>query len=226
MSRPPHPPSASDVPAEAAPLLEGLLNSWMHGYSVSERARVNPWMAALLYWPEYARNRIELSGLLLTAAERDGTFSHAQREWADIVLASHLETNVVMRTHLPDAIGAGVRIEAVEAVRSDNEDALTEEEAEFADYIRRVVDGEVTDESYDSIEARIGTRGVIEYTIFVTVLHETMRQFQAFGAEDPSDEEIDQLLEDMKSGKRTVPDDWRRRAVGPWDGPPDEPPAI
>lgn len=226
MSRPLKPPSRADILEAELGVYDDLMASWMHGRRIKDRVEWSHWMAGIMYWPPYARNRVELSGLVLEAAEREGTFTHAQREWVDMVLATHLDTNVVMRTHLPDAIGAGVRPEAIAAVRSGNEEELTEEEATLADYIRRVVDGKVTDESFEAVRQIMGTRGVAEYTIFITVLQETMRQFQAFGATDPSDEEVDQLLADIREGRKPVPPDWRERAVGPWENEAVTPPAV
>ena len=198
-------------------IFEDLMAGWMHGAPMTERAG-NPWMAALLHWPGYAKNRIELSRLLLTIPEREGSYSHADREWADMVLSTHMSTNVVMSGHLPDALGAGVRPEAIAAVRAGREEELTETEKLLADFCRKIVDGGVDDETYGAVEAYMGERATVEYVIFVTVLHETMRQIQALGGRDPSDEEVDQWLREYRDGTREVPGDWRTRAIGTGEG--------
>jgi hypothetical protein len=211
-------PTREDVLPESRELFDRLIAGKMHGHQLSEMVQ-GAWMGALFWWPEYADIRIQESKLVLTAAERDGTFSHADREWVDMVLTPYLKTNVIMRGHLPDAVGAGVRIEAIEAVWYGRDEELTETERLLATYIRQVVDGTVERDTFDAVEQHMGTRGAAEYTIFITVLWQTMRQMQAFGQAEMTDDEVEQMIRDFKSGARQAPEDWRYRAVGPWDQP-------
>jgi hypothetical protein len=192
---------------------EQSMAATMHGQPVANRGT---WMSALMHWPEYAASRRELSRLLLTIPEREGSYSHADREWVDIVLATHMNTNVVLRGHLPDALGAGVRLEAIEAIRADRDEDLTDDERTLAVFCRQVVDGTVADEVYEAVEAYMGERATAEYAIFITCLWTTMRQANALGQDEPSDEEVEQMIADFKSGERAVPTDWHQRAVGPW----------
>jgi hypothetical protein len=200
-------------------VFERLMGSWMHGHAMADRV-ASPWMAALMHWPEYAALRVELSRLLLTFPEREGAVSHADREWGDIVLASHMHTNVVLRGHLPDALGAGVRLEAIEAIRSGRDEDLTARELLLATFSQRICDGTVDDELYNAVEAELGNRATVEYVVFITCLWETMRQMNALGQSELTDAEVDQMIGDFKSGAREVPTDWRQRAVGPWPGDP------
>jgi hypothetical protein len=64
----------------------------------------------------------------------------------------------------------------------------------------------VTDESYAEIEAHMGRRAALEYTIFIGFLMMTIRLHQALGVPDPSEEEIDRMLDDFRTGARRLPD--------------------
>jgi hypothetical protein len=219
MPRPLTAPTAEDFHGEELELYKELMASWMHGRPTTDLLS-NAWFAALMNWPAYFANRRELSRLLLTIPERAASYSHADREWADIVLATYMNTNVVLRTHLPDALGAGVRLEAIEAIRARRDEDLTSDERLLAVFCRQVLDGTVDDATYEAVEAYMGERATVEYVIFVTCLWETMRQMNALGQDEPPDAEIDQMIADFKSGEREVPADWHQRAVGPWPGSP------
>ena len=54
------------------------------------------------------------------------------------------------------------------------------------------------------------SRGVVEYVFFIAILQLTMRMYQAFGAPDPSDEEIQALVAGFRDGTAELPD-WRQR---------------
>lgn len=219
MPRPLNAPTSDEFEGDERELFDRLMASWMHGHPMTRSAQ-NPWMAGLLYWPEYAQLRLELSRLLLTIPEREGSYSHADREWADMVLTWHMNTNVILGGHLPDALGAGVRLEAIEAVRAGRDEDLTDDERLLAVFIRQIVDGTVTDETFNAVEEYMGERATAEYVIFVTCLWETMRQMNALGQPEMTDAEVDQMIDDFKSGRREVPTDWRQRAIGPWPEDP------
>ena len=116
----------------------------------------------------------------------------------------------MQRTHIPDALAVGVRIEAIEALRSGREEELTDDERELAAYIRDVVKGTVSDESYAAMERRFGTRGAAEYTIFIGFLQMTIRLHQAFGVPELRDAEMDEMLRAFREGRREL-DDYRAR---------------
>jgi hypothetical protein len=187
---------------------------------VVERPGANPeagdgelscYWRTLLYWPEYAANRVGLSSVVRTAGDRAGGFSHAQREFVDQVLMAHMKSNAVAGLHLPDALAAGVRLEAIEALRAGRAEDLTEEEGALAQFVRAVADGTVKDSIWGSVESRLGTRGTVQLAIFVTVVQATIRQIQAFGCPDPTDSQFEAMLEEFRAGRREVPSDWRSR---------------
>jgi hypothetical protein len=167
---------------------------------------LTPYFGALLTSPPFAAALGRLGTLVRTAGDREGTYSHLDREFVDQVLAPHFKSNVVMKTHIPDALAVGIPIESIDALRGGRDDELSEDEQLLATYIRQVVDGTVSDEAFASMEERLGMRGLVEYTIFVAFLQLIMRLYQAFGLPDPSDSEIDALLEDFRNGTREPPD--------------------
>jgi len=202
MPRPPLPPDRDELPESDRPAYDQIVerNTLKFGGTLP------PYHAALLNSPPFGAALNELGRLARRAGERAGSFSHAEREFVDQVLSLDWGTNVVQRLHLPDALAVGVRPEAIAALRGRREQELTADERELAGYIRAVANGTVTDAAYAAIEQRLGRRGAVEYTIFIAFLMMTIRLFQAFGLPDPSDEEIDALLHELRTGARELPD--------------------
>jgi hypothetical protein len=111
-----------------------------------------------------------------------------------------------MGGHLPDALARGVRLEAIIALREGREEDLTDDERFLAEYIRQVTQGRLTDDSYARMVDRIGTRGAVEYTIFIMFLTLTMRLIEATTARvGPTDDEIMQELREYRDGTRPIP---------------------
>jgi hypothetical protein len=171
-----------------------------------DQVEITPYFGALLNAPTFAAALGRLGTLVRTAGDRDETYSHRDREFVDQVLSPHLGTNCVMLTHVPDALAVGVPLESIEALRAGRDEDLDDDERLLATYIRQVVDGTVTDETWDAMEARLGVRGLVEYTIFVAFLQLIMRLYQAFGLEDPPNDEIDELIREFRDGARQLPD--------------------
>ena len=174
--------------------------------SAEDEADLGPYFGPLVNSPPLAAALAHLGMLVRTRGEQEGSYSHAEREFVDQVLSADWKTNVIQRLHVPDGIAAGVRPEAIEALRAGREEELTEDERQLADYIRRVESGTVTDEAFEALERRMGSRGALEYTIFIAFLIMTIRLHQALGVPDPSDEEIDRLLAELRDGTRQLPD--------------------
>jgi alkylhydroperoxidase family enzyme len=176
----------------------------MPTWRVGEHA--TPYFKTILNAPPFALNRAEFSTLIRTAGERGNTYSHRDREIVDQVLSVELKSNHVQKMHLGDAVSAGVRIEAIEAIRQGHDEDLTPEELLLVTYIRQVVHGTVSDDIFDELEQRLGLRGIIEFTILITGLIMTMRQMQAFACPQPSDAEVDAMIREFRTGERAVPD--------------------
>jgi hypothetical protein len=214
MSRRPQPPRSEIDPAELAD----------YDYVVErfQRARrdrpeeirhehdAGPYFGSLLWSPPFAAALNRLGAIARTRGESGQTYSHADRELVDQVLCADWQTTAVQRTHIPDAIAVGVRIEAIDALRSGREEELTDDERQLVAYVRAVESGTVTDELYAAVERRFGVRGAAEYTIFVGFLMMTIRLHQAFGAPELADDEIEAMLRGFREGSRPL-DDYRAR---------------
>jgi hypothetical protein len=164
------------------------------------------YFGALLNSPPLAAGLMGVGRTVRQLGMKPGTYTHAQREWVDQVLSADWKTNVVQLTHIPDGLAVGVRLEAIDALREGREEDLDDEERLLADHIRRVAGGTVTDESYAEIEAHMGSRAALEYTIFIGFLMMTIRLNQALGVPDPSEAEIDRMLDGFRDGPRALPD--------------------
>jgi hypothetical protein len=168
------------------------------------------YFGALLSSPTFCAGLSRMGALVRTAADSGESYSHSDREFADQVLAAYWHTNIVMKLHIPDGLAAGVRYEAIRALRTGRDHALDDDERRLAAYIRHVVDGTLPEDEWGWMEQRLGRRGAVEYTAFIAFLQLTMRLYQAFGCPDPTDAEIDQLLTDLHNGTEALPN-WRER---------------
>jgi hypothetical protein len=219
MSRPPRQPSRDEVdPTEleaydqvilraSDPDRGGFVAAQQVGATAVKPATEDAgYYGRLLLAPALAHHLSAMGRLVRRAGDYPGSYTHAEREIVDQVLSHDLATNVIQPHHIPDAVAAGVRPEAIEAFHTGAEDVLTDEERDLAEYIRAVIDGEVTDELWAELEARKGERWMVEYGIFILYLQMTMRLQQLVGMPDPSDAEMEQLLADLRTGNRPVPE--------------------
>jgi hypothetical protein len=165
----------------------------------------------LLLAPKMAVHRALMGSVVRTNADRGVGYTHADREWIDQVAAVRLKTNAVLGLHVPDAVAAGVRPEAIAAIRSGDEESLTDDERQLTDFIDRVLDGDMTADAWEALERRMGEAGVVAYTLAINYISSGMRLHQAVGMPEPSDAEIDALVAELVSGERTPPDDWESR---------------
>ena len=95
---------------------------------------------------------------------------------------------------ISDAVRAGVRIEAIEALRAKRDELLSDDELLLATYIRQLVDGKVEQPIYDRMYKRLGARGIVEYSGFILWLQWIMRMMQALSTGSISDAEVDNLI--------------------------------
>jgi len=211
MPRPLSRPSRDEVPPEDRADYDAALAHWFaapgsdSGIAEPDPTRANHlWAAALMHSPRFASHRAEAGRLLRTAPDREGSFTHPDREWVGMVLAVHLGTNVIQAIHVPAALAVGVRPEAIRAVYARRDEDLSERERLLADYVRQVVDGTVTDECFDRVQEILGTRGIVEYTYYITMIFTVYRQVQAFGARDFTDDEILEILDDAEQRMATL----------------------
>jgi hypothetical protein len=176
-----------------------------------DEVNVGQHYGALMVNPEWAWHMHQLGGLARTAGTEPDTYSHADREWVDQVLGADAKANHVFPLHIDDAISVGVRLEAIDAIRSGHEENLTEDEALLTRYIRQVLSGTVDDATWEKMFDRLGQKGIVEYTTFILLFNLILRSFQAFGVPAPSDEEIDRHIQELKDGTVVPNSDWQRR---------------
>jgi hypothetical protein len=206
MPRPVPQPRRADLDEEGREAYDATIARLVIGSSPGEEHEVNAYHGALLHSPAFSR-LLHLGGTTVrTRGEEPDSYSHTDREFVDQVLSADLKTNCVQGMHLPDGLAAGVRLEAVKALRYGHEEDLTEEEAFLAAFVRGCVNGTMTDELWDRMVERLGLKGTIEYALFTNFLLMTMRNIQVLTGEEPTDAEIDRLIEEFESGARELPD--------------------
>lgn len=206
MPRPPRLPARDQIADSELPDYDAGLDRARRMRADRPGEDIPPYFAALLNAPPVAAGLMELGRIVRTRGEQPDSYSHHDRELVDQVLAALWGTNVVQRTHVPDAIAVGVRPEAIAALHEGRDEDLTDDEREIADYVRAVAQGSVDDEAYARLVTRMGTRGAVDFTFFVGFLMATIRLHQALGMEDPPDAEIARLLDELASGRTPAPD--------------------
>jgi hypothetical protein len=159
----------------------------------------NAYFGALLNSPIIAAGLVDM-GRLVREGETRGSYTDRQRELVDMAFAVDFGYNTILQLHLPDALSVGVRIEAVEALRSGQEEQLEPEEHQIVDFARRVAAGTVTDEAFVGMEALMTRRGAVDFTVFIGFLLCTLRLWQALGVPNVPDSEIDSMLQGYRDG--------------------------
>lgn len=173
--------------------------------SVPERGGDNPFVSALLNSPIIGYHYFELGVYYRTRGEIPGSYSHADREWVDMVLMQDIDYWTLMWAHLPDAVAVGVRPEAIKALREQRLDDLTPHEAQLTDVIRRVRDGTMDRASYEGLEELFGTRGAIDYIGFIGHILMTIPWYKAFGSNTRTEADVDELLGQILDGSYELP---------------------
>jgi len=201
MSWPPRQPDREEVPEQNRPAFDTAV-----ARALSKGAKDAGYYGRLMGSPEIGNLLSEIGRQVRTIGDTGTSFTHAQREFVDQVLSVELKTNNIQGMHLNDALATGVRMEAIEALRYGREQDLDEDEAQLADFIRRVIHGRVDKESYEALEAKLGERGTLDYTIFILYLQLTMRLMSAVGIPDMPDEQVDRMIVEFKDGTRQVED--------------------
>jgi hypothetical protein len=206
MPRPVPQPRRSDLAPEDREVYDHAVKRHHPDAKPGEERDLHGYHGSLLNSPPFSR-LLELGGATVRlVGERSGSYSHADREFVDQVLSADFKTNIINKTHIPDGISAGVRVEAIKALRHGHEEDLTEDEKFLAQYIRASVNGKLTDALWNRMEKRLGVRGAVEYTLFINYLLMTIRNMQALAGTEPSDAEIDAMLKGLEEGTMALPD--------------------
>ncbi len=212
MSFPPRQPARSEIAPENIEFYNFVIDRARYHSNMPEPEKEGGYYAHMLLTPEISASLCRQGQYFRAVGDSLGSFSHADREFVDQILGKDLKTNCVALGHINDAVSTGVRIEAIEAIRFGREDeVLNEDEKLLASFIRKVMAGQMDPATWARMEARIGERGAMEYAAWILYLHTTIRGIQLVRAgEEPSDDQVDQLIADIKSGKHVV-DDYRKR---------------
>jgi hypothetical protein len=206
MPRPVPQPRREDLDEEGRAAYDAAVVRHHPDAAPGEERELGAYHGALLQSTAYSK-LLELGGWTVrTRGEEPGSYSHVDREFVDQVLSADLKTNCINPTHIPDGLAVGVRLEAIKALRYGHEEDLTEDEAFLAAFIRASVSGRMTDELWDRMVDRLGLKGTVEYALFCNYLLMTIRNIQALTAREPSDEEIDRMIEEFETGARELPD--------------------
>jgi hypothetical protein len=188
------------------PALEAMVGVGTGDIECDPADQVQPYMGAMLNSPLIMNLVSELGVVMRTRGDQGNSYSHADREWVDMVLSEEFKAWGVYYGHMLDAVAVGVRPEAIKALREGRDEDLTRDELQLARYIRQVVHGTVTSESYDGIEERLGRRGAVEYTALIGFLILTLRLIQAFGAQPFPEEYVNDLVERVVARNIDLPD--------------------
>jgi hypothetical protein len=198
-----------------APAREEVAPDELEAYdSVVERlTRMHPdgqmlvgYFGALLHSPEFAAALSRWGTLIRSRGDRLDSYSHADREFVDVILSFESGYNAFLRTHLPDAIAVGVRLEAIEALRDGREQDLTDDERQLLDYVRRVITGTMTESAFTGMSERLGLRGAIEFTAFTANLYASLLVHKSVGVPQVSAADLDAMLRSLRDGTLEVPD--------------------
>lgn len=210
MPRPPKQPMKCDFtdPADIAAWQESVRRRT--GDPVPDEFDLGQLFGSLAVSPQACAIANQMGMFVRDAGERENTYTHAQRELVDQVLARDWNMNHVQVMHIKDAISAGVRMEAIKALRYHHEEDLDEEERLLVNFIRRVVTRSVDNETWNAVEQLMGPRGVVEYTVFVLWLQWLFGWIKAINQPEPSDAEIDKLIADLDTGA-VAAGDYRER---------------
>jgi hypothetical protein len=201
VTRPLQAPSREEISPEALGAYDAVVARLMR--MAPDGRMLTGYFGALLHSPEFAAAISHWGTLIRGTCEQSDSYSHADREFVDIILTIDSGYGVWLVIHSPSAVAAGVRLEAIEALREGREDDLTDDERQLVDYVRKVVSHSMTDETFGAMVARIGRRGTIEFTAFIANLYASLLMHQSFGVPAPSEQEVDQLLAGLRAG--TVP---------------------
>jgi hypothetical protein len=171
----------------------------------------------LLNAPRVAQKVIELGGALRSlgkiGADAESALPDDFVEFVAIVVFAHMHDEAVasgrafayrrpMFNHVPRAVAAGMRPEAIEALRNRDDGALLPSERELAEFVRAVVTGSVDDGGWARMQDRLGARRTIETASYALLDFFVCRLESAFGLRDATEAELDALVNEFLRSHR------------------------
>jgi hypothetical protein len=195
MPRPPAPPNRDDIPIHELEELDNLVGRF-------KGIMPEGYFGVLANSPPLGWRLASAGRQMRQRGNHEGTYSHADREFVDQILLHDFGTNAFRELHTKDALSAGVRVEAIDAIRAGREDEVfTDDEKLLARFIRGVLARKLDDDTWDAMENRLGQRGAIEYAIFIAFLQLIVTLYHAFGLPLDSDEKIQDVIDRFKRGE-------------------------
>jgi hypothetical protein len=176
--------------ADARPIVDG--KPYAYDYFASFTHAADLWSALWAVGRAIQKHQGEPGGYLLT--------DHVM---IDVVLGTDSGYWSFHGGHTANAITAGVRIEAMEALADGREEDLTDDERQQIEFIRAVRDLTMTDDIWNRMVERLGTvRGTIELAYFVAYLMFHQRMMQSFGMAGMEPDDWRALIAEYKDGSR------------------------
>ena len=154
------------------------------------RGRVVGPFAALLHSPALADRTAELGAYI----RFDSALSAIDRELVILSVARIFDCGFEWAYHVREARKAGVRAEAIAAIRERRAPAgLDEDEAAVVDYVRQLlVDHRTDDATIAALRARLGVQGLVDMTATVGYYAMLACTLNAFDVRpDAGEEELD-----------------------------------
>jgi alkylhydroperoxidase family enzyme len=210
MTRTPPPPQRTDFEDEhELEAYDEVVATRAHQFNASPADfTVTGYYGSLLNSPPYARAQLRAAYAFRSVGNGAGSYSHSDREWVDQVISHELRCYKFLALHTRDAVALGVRLEALEALWEGREQDFTDDERLLTQYIRQVANGTVDDATWNAMLARLGLRGLVEYTAFIGHLIVVLRMHQALGVPGAleSQESVLELIRAIRAGTVDVPD--------------------
>jgi hypothetical protein len=196
MSRPPSPPERDNIPIYELEELDNLVGRF-------KGVMPDGYFGVLANSPPIGWRFASTGRAFRQRGNHEGTYTHKDREFVDQIMMKDFGTNAFRRLHTNDALSAGVRLEAIEAIRAGREDeVLSEEEKLLARFIRGVMNRNLDDETWTGVEQKMGERGVIEYAMFIAFLQLILTLYHAFGLPPDSEAEVQDVIDRFKAGEQ------------------------
>jgi 4-carboxymuconolactone decarboxylase len=129
------------------------------------RGRVAGPFGVLLHSPEIARRTADLGSYI----RFESALGPADRELAVLTAARAMDCAYEWGAHVPEAVKAGVRREAIEAIGERRAPAgLTPDEAQIVAYVTQLLGRHRVDEpTFAALRARLGLEALVELTATV-----------------------------------------------------------
>jgi hypothetical protein len=143
-------------------------------------------------------------------AQARGRVPRKAHEWVDQVISVDLSKPgewLLMNSHLPLGVAAGIDVTAMIAFRQGRLADLSSEDRQQILFIRAVIAGELTQTQWHSQVKAIGSdRGVVEQICLIFQILCRVRITQALGGGGLSDAELDELIGGFRDGTALIPD--------------------